>query len=138
MDHLDFQTNLDSNVVHDIVIGSNGYEGKISGLNMWNNSLSTKEIVDWTDCNGGMSGNFFNWLQANITLFNMTAETTSGCPKSSINYHVSLVEYEHDEGVLFCKQRGGDLVDIDELRRVLTTGCIFRLFNKKIFQEIYT
>lgn len=84
--------------------------GRMTDVNIWNRSLSEKELRRWTSCQNDETGNILNWNTAKIKysegLKELVLEKNEVCRinEKSSNFIVSGHERNFDDAVAFCRK----------------------------------
>ena len=102
------------NETENIVIGSkenarNSFVGDLGDINIW--TFALEEALSWTQCKLMMNGDYLNWSNADVTLFDTQAnfESKETLCKNFHPYTIELGAIPYDVADLICRQLGTQL-----------------------------
>ena len=105
--------------------------GKMTDVNIWNISMTTQDMVSWTNCNNNDSGNIVNWEVDNWIVTGLDKEIVNDqilCQKDVVTMKVFVHKKNYQDSLDFCSRVGGNLTVADssskatEMMRIQMTG----------------
>ena len=117
------------------------FQGEVTDVNIWNKTLSQKDMDKWSNCQSGEPGNIVNWNEARFKFYNI--ETTDihmdeicifKDPEKFITFNQKI---NFNETKKFCQKMGGQVAVAENFEKLEKMVDAFRLIDFEIMDQQY-